>query len=375
MTATTTRSQSSTAQTPSLDQAPAQDERINPNDTGSRRTGRRGRGGNSGSGGNVNTSRNRTLFYGSGRFGGDPGRGGPGAGTGAISRRGRGRLRSDASNTTRTVAGMGRLFGGQLTREEPQTADDGGSDKSLVQVEQATLRPNAPEFIPGVHVATPTPTPTTTSTHTPTRNWERTRQPRPPKAKSTASDIATRTHEDITNGVYECPICTSELGRKTKVWSCSLCWTVFHLSCIKKWSNNEGSVMARPRQQQGQDGHDHPRQWRCPGCNLPHDILPSTRAPRPGKGAPIPAILYVMQALVRPARPWAQRSFVFVDAMSRQRDVLTPTTRMGGVAGSHAASYCPVLSISVLVLVMKAFAAPVRRLLRQHVTVESLRRK
>ncbi|KAG5288243.1 nuclear transcription factor [Histoplasma ohiense] len=99
------------------------------------------------------------------------------------------------------------------------------------------------------------------------------------------------------------------------------------------------------------------------------------RAPRPGKGAPTPAILYVMQALVRPARPWAQRSFVFVDAMSRQRDVLTPTTRMGGVAGSHAASYCPVLSISVLVLVMKAFAAPVRRLLRQNVTVESLRRK
>lgn len=294
MTATTTRSQSSTAQTPSLDQAPAQDERINPNDTGSRRTGRRGRGGNSGSGGNVNTSRNRTLFYGSGRRGGDPGRGGPGAGAGAISRRGRGRLRSDASNTTRTVAGMGRLFGGQLTREEPQTADDGGSDRSFVQGEQATLRPNAPEFIPGVHVATTTPTPTTTSTHTPTRNRERTRQPRPPKAKSTASDIATRTHEDITNGVYECPICTSELGRKTKVWSCSLCWTVFHLSCIKKWSNNEGSVMARPRQQQGQDGHDHPRQWRCPGCNLPHDILPSTYScwceketdPRPLPGLP-----------------------------------------------------------------------------------------
>ena len=93
-------------------------------------------------------------------------------------------------------------------------------------------------------------------------------------AKSNAQDIATRTHEDITNGVYECPICTAEVERNSKVWSCHTCWTVFHLSCIKKWSTNEGSTLG---QQQAQHGDlPPPRQWRCPGCNLPKDVLPST---------------------------------------------------------------------------------------------------
>ncbi|PGH29018.1 transcriptional repressor NF-X1 [[Emmonsia] crescens] len=299
MTTTEIASQSSTAQIPPLDQTPARDERLNPNNSGPRRPGRRGRGGNRGSGGNVNPSRNRPLFQGrgggGGGGGGGPGRGGAGAGTGTgtgtgigtgtISRRGRGRGRGDAPNTTRTVAGIGRSFGGRLTREDPEAVEDGDGERSLVQGDQGSLRPNAPEFIPGVQLPT--------STSMPIR--ERTRQPRPTKAKSTAHDIATRTHEDIAHGVYECPICTIELGRKTKVWSCSLCWTVFHLSCIKKWTNNEGSVMARPRQQQGhEDGQDHPRQWRCPGCNLPHDILPSTYTcwceketdPRPLPGLP-----------------------------------------------------------------------------------------
>lgn len=90
--------------------------------------------------------------------------------------------------------------------------------------------------------------------------------------KSTAPDIATRTHEDITNCLYECPICTSEVGRNSKVWSCKTCWTVFHLSCIKKWSANEGSTLAQQRNQDGEAPAQ--RQWRCPGCNLPKDDIP-----------------------------------------------------------------------------------------------------
>jgi transcriptional repressor NF-X1 len=91
--------------------------------------------------------------------------------------------------------------------------------------------------------------------------------------RSTAADIATRTHEDIANGLYECPICTGELGRKSRVWSCKFCWTVFHLSCIKKWSQNEGSAF---QDHQQEDGAIMTRHWRCPGCNLPQEILPST---------------------------------------------------------------------------------------------------
>ncbi|KAF3049435.1 FKBP12-associated protein [Didymella keratinophila] len=166
--------------------------------------------------------------------GGHRGRGGPGRG-------------GAQRFPQRTVAG-GRQFGGQLTTE-----DDAESAAS------ASLQADAPEFEPGRPLVG--------------------RKPRAPKEKqpqlpkSTAPDIATRTHEDIDNGHYECAICTEDIKRRSKgVWSCRTCWTVFHLGCIKKWSTNEGSAAAR---QQAQDGEaPPPRQWRCPGCNLPKDVLP-----------------------------------------------------------------------------------------------------
>ncbi|KAL9597478.1 MAG: hypothetical protein Q9219_005111 [cf. Caloplaca sp. 3 TL-2023] len=163
----------------------------------------------------------------------------------------------------------GRQFGGQLTVPVPPAE----SRSNMT----ATLSADAPEFHPGqqhqprakkggatrkaVHAQ-----PNTTNNVSHRR--------RDSNSKSAAPDIATRTHEDIANGLYECPICTSEIGRNSKVWSCKTCWTVFHLSCIKKWSTNEGSTLSR---QHDQDVEFPPqRQWRCPGCNLPKDILPSS---------------------------------------------------------------------------------------------------
>lgn len=101
----------------------------------------------------------------------------------------------------------------------------------------------------------------------------------PPKArrmsKSMAQDITTRIHEDIGRGLYECAICTNEVTSRSKVWSCKTCWTVFHMSCIQKWAKKTESTLVRP--QQGDSGDlPPPRQWRCPGCNLPKDDMPST---------------------------------------------------------------------------------------------------
>ena len=95
--------------------------------------------------------------------------------------------------------------------------------------------------------------------------------------RSTAPDIATRIHEDIGKNIYECAICTNEVGSKSKVWSCRTCWTVFHIGCIRKWSKNEGSAASQGQGQgRAQDGQLPPlKQWRCPGCNLPQDTLPS----------------------------------------------------------------------------------------------------
>ncbi|KAM0794324.1 hypothetical protein BDR22DRAFT_876082 [Usnea florida] len=165
----------------------------------------------------------------------------------------------------RTERGLGRQSGGRLTQEEPTS----GQTVSILQAD-------APEFHPGqqhqqrsFH---------TGATRAP-QLVHRQPQAKPSRArrqsvpKSTAPDIATRTHEDIANGIYECPICTNEVARNSKVWSCKTCWSVFHLSCISRWSKNEGSTQVQRLNENGD--LPPPRQWRCPGCNLPKDVLPS----------------------------------------------------------------------------------------------------
>jgi len=79
--------------------------------------------------------------------------------------------------------------------------------------------------------------------------------------KSSAADLPTRIQEDIQNGQYECVICTNEVVLTSRVWSCSTCWTVAHLHCVKKWYTNQ----IKEKEQ-----NQHPDQvpgWRCPGCN------------------------------------------------------------------------------------------------------------
>ncbi|KAH8772261.1 hypothetical protein F5882DRAFT_175303 [Hyaloscypha sp. PMI_1271] len=141
-----------------------------------------------------------------------------------------------------------RVFGGQLTSPAPPS--------------EGSLAGDAPEFVPGQPIVS------RARPHQP-RN-----QPRPRRmSKSQAPDIATRTHEDITNGQYECPICTNEVLPNSRVWSCKTCWAVLHLSCVKRWSKNEVSTHQQRANENGE--LPPPRQWRCPGCNLPKDELPN----------------------------------------------------------------------------------------------------
>lgn len=211
----------------------------NPGNPG--RGGRRNRGGNGNGASNTesipaqvpgqtpNPSSNNTDRGGRGRRGVGRGRG-----------RGNGPLMVDGR----------RAFGGQLT------SNANTSTTSL----SASLAADAAEFVPGQPVAS------------------RARPQKAPRArrlsKSQAPDIATRTHEDISNGQYECVICTNEVMPNSKIWTCKTCWSVVHLSCVKKWSQNEVST----HQQRAAENGDLPpaRRWRCPGCNLPKDELPNT---------------------------------------------------------------------------------------------------
>ncbi|KAL8928219.1 MAG: hypothetical protein Q9208_001929 [Pyrenodesmia sp. 3 TL-2023] len=161
----------------------------------------------------------------------------------------------EARHVTGTLNGNGnaggghlpasRQFGGRLTT--PAESGESASHPSSI------LSADAPEFRPGqqhhgrarnVHGSKKVPA----AQRDPHPRHAHNR--RDSSLKSIAPDIATRTHEDISNGLYECPICTSEVERNSRVWSCKTCWTVFHLSCIKKWSANEVA---------GADEYKHPQ--------------------------------------------------------------------------------------------------------------------
>ncbi|KOS19607.1 FKBP12-associated protein 1 -like protein [Escovopsis weberi] len=83
---------------------------------------------------------------------------------------------------------------------------------------------------------------------------------KPPK--STAANLGVRIHEDISNRNYECAVCTDDILRTSHIWSCTVCWTVVHLKCAKKWFNSGQKQSAPP-------SADGPPEisWRCPGCN------------------------------------------------------------------------------------------------------------
>ena len=177
------------------------------------------------------------------------------------------RRRGGQANQHVAMMGPSRRFGGELTVQE---------DTTNATHRNSLLQADAPIFVPGQpHQSRETKGRGGRAGHNgPRSNVAKLhRGRRASLKKSHAPDIATRTHEDIANSVYECPICTVEVTTNSRVWSCKTCWTVFHLGCIKKWSTNEGSTQAQQRNQNGD--LPPPRQWRCPGCNLPKDDLPS----------------------------------------------------------------------------------------------------
>ena len=177
---------------------------------------------------------------------GGGGGGGRGRRGGRNPRRGGGEpRRGGAEPRQRAAHGGRRTFGGHLTSDAASSNNPGSP---------ATLSVEAPEFVPGQQ---PPANRNGASGGQANRSAAPKREILP---KSTATDLPTRIHEDINNGHYECVICTNEVLRNSRVWSCSICWTVAHLSCVRKWYSNQNK---KANEQEGET----PNGWRCPGCN------------------------------------------------------------------------------------------------------------
>ncbi|XP_073296690.1 NF-X1-type zinc finger protein NFXL1 [Primulina huaijiensis] len=65
--------------------------------------------------------------------------------------------------------------------------------------------------------------------------------------------------DKLLKGSVECMICYDMVRRSAAIWSCSSCYSIFHLNCIKKWARAPTSVDLLAEKNQGLN-------WRCPGC-------------------------------------------------------------------------------------------------------------
>lgn len=65
--------------------------------------------------------------------------------------------------------------------------------------------------------------------------------------------------EKLLKGNVECMICYDMVRRTAPIWSCSSCYSIFHLHCTKKWARAPTSIDLLAEKSQGFN-------WRCPGC-------------------------------------------------------------------------------------------------------------
>lgn len=50
-----------------------------------------------------------------------------------------------------------------------------------------------------------------------------------------------RLAEQLTRGLLECLVCCDRVRQHDPVWSCTNCYHVLHLKCIKKWAKSSKS--------------------------------------------------------------------------------------------------------------------------------------
>ncbi|XP_074584982.1 NF-X1-type zinc finger protein NFXL1-like [Curcuma longa] len=135
------------------------------------------------------------------------------------------------------------------------------------------------EWIPrGSSSASILPTPPPTVCEPARRHKHRQPRPSPPgpavmMTSETGTDLTVpqlvqEIQDKLVKGTVECMICYEMVRRSAAIWSCSSCYSIFHLHCIRKWARSPSSSDA-PSAGSGADGSGG---WRCPGCQSVNSI-------------------------------------------------------------------------------------------------------
>ncbi|OKL62598.1 hypothetical protein UA08_02380 [Talaromyces atroroseus] len=240
----------------------------------------------------------------------------------------------------------GRSFGGRLTRNDEDAIEN--PSPSLATTHDDPLHADAPEFVPGQSPSH--------GLDSKTGSQLVKKQARKPPAKittkSTAPDLATRTHEDIANAV-------SRSGRRTK----DRLFSSVKQKMAQKLSDS-GAVLDAICHRIFFQQHTHVGVKRRLTLVLYLEYLP-TRADKLAlvlaRAAPILAIQPATQVLVYPVPLWDPHRTVFAERTQQQRGVSTLITHMAGAAGKYAVIYCLVGSTLVPFHVMKGSAVHAKR--------------
>ncbi|KAF8395897.1 hypothetical protein HHK36_019852 [Tetracentron sinense] len=84
-------------------------------------------------------------------------------------------------------------------------------------------------------------------------------------------ELVQEIQDRLVKGTVECMICCDMVRRTAPIWSCASCFSIFHLSCIKKWARTPTSIdLSAEKNNQGSN-------WRCPGCQSVQLVLTSSR--------------------------------------------------------------------------------------------------
>ncbi|GFG01917.1 FKBP12-associated protein 1 [Aspergillus udagawae] len=270
-----------------------------------------------------------------------------GRGVGASQDNGRRRERGRGEDTKALGGGLGgRTFEGRLSKPHRPSDEDQPDDTG-----DLSLRADAPEFVPGAPTNGVVPTRLTSSADSTTgKGKSKNVQPRPPKVttKSTAPDIATRIHEDIAHNLYECPICTSELGRRSRVWS------------LHRVPGAALAVIFHTRSSLP----PIPVGVRRKSTPVRYLASPHTRAVKPAHGhakaVRIRAMRLATLVLVHLVPRWAQLKIVSVGGIRRLSAARIQITRMVGAVGRYAVTCSPAANTLVLGRAMRASVGHVR---------------
>ncbi len=108
------------------------------------------------------------------------------------------------------------------------------------------------------------------------------------------ADLRSRLLAELSSGEYDCVICYSTVTTRQATWSCSQCYSVLHLPCVRKWA--ESSVKKAEEynaMQEDPEIRNRRGTWRCPGCQYAREDVPKvywcwcgrTQDPPGGRGA------------------------------------------------------------------------------------------